>query len=396
VPFALLWIGYVVGISVFCDSGFFLLFPMGKSLALRQNIWSRQLCLIALATGLGTSHTLVPPTPGPLAVALLLNADLSLVISLGCLIGMVIVILGTPYGVLIEFKVLRKMVDETPVEPKVITECTDIPGSDDPFHVEHKPHLLSCVFIIVLPVFLITFGSIAALTSNPFGTSVYVDILRILGNPAVALFVGALASLFLLPKWDLSELSETGVLGKSLKDCATIILIIGASGSFGSVLQATGMATMISTHLSLSGFGIFIPIVLCGCIRSAIGSATVAMITTATIVKDLMPFLGLTSEMDKVFTVIGIGVGSFFVTHINDSFFWILSQYINLPLKVMFITQTIGSFLSGLTGALVVALFQYSIVAGSILSGCCIFLYGVFLFFSAISRLLDQENDGWG
>jgi len=186
--------------------------------------------------------------------------------------------------------------------------------------------------------------------------------------------------LLLLQSFNVSELSDSGVLGKALKDCATIILIVGSSGSFGSVLQATGMANLISSHISISNFGILIPIILTGCIRSAIGSATVAMITTATIIKDLMPVLGLTSDMDKVYTTIGISLGSFFVTHINDSYFWILSQYIKLPLNVMFITTTLGSFFAGVLGTLILLLFQYSMVTGLILSGGTIVIYCCFLF----------------
>jgi len=283
----------------------------------------------------------------------------------------------------VEFKLLRKLKEhkekenENEADNQVnITEKLDVEVLD----TGYKPHILSCIFCILFPVILITLGSVSTLESKPFGNTVIVDILQIVGSPSVALFLGALCSLFLLEKFDLSELSEKGVFGKSLSDCASIILIIGSSGSFGSVLQASGLAAIISNHVNLSNFGILIPILLTACIRSSIGSATVSMITTANIIAPLMPALGLTSEFDKALTVIAVGVGSFCCTHINDSWFWILVKYVNVSLKVMFIALTLGSVVTALSGALIVLLYQYSLIGGLIASGCIFVLYSVFLF----------------
>ena len=341
-------IGYIVSIPVFADSGFILLSPLNKSLSKKAGI-SLAGSAVALSLGLMATHTLVPPTPGPIAAAGILKADLGLVILWGLIISALALIPILFYAIKI---VSKTYIDPDPEisEDEIINRMKDAPGA------------LKSSLPILIPILLIVLRSLV----NSFGKNLngnFIAIISFIGEPVIALTIGMFLS-FLLPKKFHFEkmLSTTGWVGKALTDSATIILITGAGGIFGKVLQNSGIAETIGETLGNIHMGIWLPFLLAAAIKTAQGSSTVSLITTASIMMPMMSTLGFVSEIEKVFVVIAIGAGSAVFSHANDSFFWVVTQLSGMNVKTGYRLYSFGSFLLGTSAAVILFLFYLIIV----------------------------------
>ena len=156
-------------------------------------------------------------------------------------------------------------------------------------------------------------------------------------------------------------LSTDGWVGKAFRDCTSILLITGAGGIFGKVLQNSEAGALMGDSLSQLNIGIWLPFILSAAFKSAQGSSTVALITTASIMVSLMPGLGYTGEWDKVLVVLAIGAGSMVVSHANDSFFWVVTQMTGMDVKTGYRLHTLGSLILGIT-AMITLFILFTIV----------------------------------
>lgn len=340
VPLAMGVVGYIVSMPVFCDSGFVLLSPLNKALSRKAKV-SLAAGAIALSLGLYATHTMVPPTPGPIAAAGIIEADLGRVILWGLLVSVVALIAGWLFAVKIAAKTDLSAEEET--HPH-LEAAKDIPA-------DQRPGTLKSVIPILLPIVLIVLQSIAKYPSKPFGEGAAVNWLVFFGQPVVALLIGVAFSLLLPKKFDKELLSGKGWVGEGILAAATIIIITGSGGAFGKVLQASGIATVIGDMLSSSNLGIWLPFIIAAGIKTAQGSSTVAIITTAGIVAPLLESLGLGSETARALTVVAIGAGSMVVSHANDSYFWVVTQFSNMSVKQGYKLQTLGTFVEGCAAA---------------------------------------------
>ncbi|MGE4278259.1 MAG: GntP family permease [Magnetospirillum sp.] len=340
VPLTMSIMGYVVSIPVFCDSGFVILSSLNKALAKRAGI-SLAAGAIALSLGLYATHTMVPPTPGPIAAAGILNADLGLVILWGMIVAAIACAAGWLFAVTIAAKV-----DVPPY--KEGEEPEDLPNLDQ------APSVLSSLLPIFLPIILIVLKSIADFPSKPFGTGEVVGILAFVGQPVVALLIGFGLALFLPKKLDRDMLSNSGWLGQAIVSSAIIIMITGAGGSFGKVLQNSGIANVVGQGLSTWHMGIFLPFLIAAGIKTAQGSSTVSIITTAGLMAPLMVPLGFDEPTARALVVVAIGAGAMVVSHANDSFFWVVTQFSNMTPEQGYRLQTLGTLVQGLVGAIAV------------------------------------------
>jgi GntP family gluconate:H+ symporter len=179
------------------------------------------------------------------------------------------------------------------------------------------------------------------------------------GEPVPALLVG-LACCLLLPVPDKRNAFAThGMAGKALADSATIILITGAGGIFGKMLQQAHLADMLGQSLLQSNLGIFLPFVLAAILKSAQGSSTVAMITVASVMAPLMPALGYQSEIDKALLVCAIAAGSLVVSHVNDSYFWVVTQLSDMDVKTGYRLHTMGTLIIGVAAMVAVSILFF-------------------------------------
>ncbi len=337
VPLALSIVGYIVSIPVFCDSAFIILIPLAKALS-RQVRISIIICAMALALGLYVTHSIIPPTPGPVAAAGLLGADLGWVILLGLPVSLIGLLGGWLYAV----KGIPFMNHSLPLE-NMDDEMSSI------VKMTEAPSLIKSVFPILLPIFLIILRSINELPSNPFGTRGISILISFIGQPVAALMIGVLVS-FLLPKKLTNEmLSTTGWLGEGVMAAASIIIITGCGGAFGRVLQDSGISVIIEENMAdVRGLSILLPVIIAAALKSAQGSGTVAIITTASLVAPMLSSLGLDSGLARALVVVAIGSGSMMASHANDSYFWVVTQFSGMTVNQGYKFQTLGTLLVGI------------------------------------------------
>jgi GntP family gluconate:H+ symporter len=168
----------------------------------------------------------------------------------------------------------------------------------------------------------------------------------------MALLAGMFLALLLPKKLSKDMFSTTGWVGKALKDAASIILITGAGGIFGQMLQNSGIADVLGNALADVNLSIWLPFLLAAAIKSAQGSSTVAIITTASIMMPMMESLGFAGELQKAMVVLAIGAGSAVVSHANDSFFWVVTQLSGMEVKTGYRLHSLGTLILGVSAAI--------------------------------------------
>jgi len=327
-PLAMNIAGYVVSIPVFCDSGYVVLTPLNKALA-SESGKSMAVMAVALATGLYATHTMVPPTPGPLAAAAALHADLGMVILYGLIAAVPASLAG--YFWAIHFG------QKYDIRPDVEESYSDLLQK-----YGKLPSTFMSFLPIILPIVLILLKSVADFPTKPFGTETLAKTMDFIGDPVSALMLGVVCSLFLVPRKDFGEAIDKWM-GHGIKDAAIILAITGAGGSFGKVLAASPMKDFIGASMSTMNLGLLLPFMISAALKTAQGSSTVAIITTAAIMAPMMGVAGL----DPALTVVVIGAGSMVVSHANDSYFWVVSQFSNMPVNVAYKIYTTATLMEG-------------------------------------------------
>ena len=324
--------GYVTGIPVFCDSGFVVLAPISRALAAQSNT-SLAVMATALSGGLYATHCLVPPTPGPIAMAGTLEADLGLTILVGLLLSIPAVAVVILYATKISSKI------DIPANPEyTIEELTAKYGK--------LPGALHSFSPILLPIVLIGISSIASLPALPFGDGAVYAFLNFIGNPVIALMLGVFLSMTLIPA---SERGNTlKWVTQGVTDSAAILAITGAGGSFGAILKLLPIADATQGLLA-TGLGVLVPFTIAMILKLAMGASTVAMITTASMVAPMLENMGLTSPLGRVFVVMAIGAGSMVASHANDSYFWVVSQFSDMKTGEAYRCQTGMTAVMGVT-----------------------------------------------
>lgn len=340
VPLAMLIVGCFISIPVYADSGFVILSPLNKAITKKAGV-SLACTAIALSLGLTITHCLVPPTPGPVAATAILGADLGLVILIGLIVS--VFVAAESY-----FFVTR-YASRTYIDPDPDGEITV--EEDD---AKDKPSALRSFLPVVVPLVLIVFKSISDFPGAPFGEGVAASVLRFVGEPVVALIIGMILSFFLPKKFDRELLSTTGWVGKSLTSAAVIIMITAAGGSFGMILRNSGIADILGESLAGANVGIWLPFIIAAALKSAQGSSTVAIVTTASLIAPMMEALGFVSPVGRALAVMSLCSGAMVMSHVNDSFFWVVTQLSGMNVKTGCKLHGLGTLLGGLTAMLVV------------------------------------------
>ena len=338
-PMAMSIAGYVVSIPVFCDSGYVILTPLNKALA-KETGKSMSVMAVALATGLYATHTLVPPTPGPIAAAGTLGADLGAVIGLGLIVSIPAMLAGYFWAV----KYARKFQIESDIEESYDDLISKYGALPKAFHSSLP---------LLVPIILILLKSIAAYPTNPFGTGGFAAFLSFIGDPVTALILGVFIGLTLVKKEQMGE-ALSDWMSEGVKNAALILAITGAGGSFGTILKASPMADFINTTMAGLNMGIFLPFLISAALKTAQGSSTVAIITTASIMAPLLTVLGLNPAL----TVLAIGAGAMVVSHANDSYFWVVSQFSNMDVPTSYKAYTTATLIEGVVAFIVVAILS--------------------------------------
>ncbi len=335
-PLAMSIAGYVVSIPVFCDSGYVILTPLNKALAQKTDK-SMAVMAVALATGLYATHCLVPPTPGPIAAAGILGAELGRVIGLGILVSIPAMIAGYLWAVLFAKKYMIKPVLEESYDT-LMEKYGKLPSP------------LISFMPLMIPIVLILLKSLSNPKLNIIPEGGLSNILQFIGDPVTALLIGVFLALFLVKKESLGE-AVHGWMNDGVKHAALILAITGAGGAFGAILKASPMSGFLGENMSGWNLGIFLPFIIAAALKTAQGSSTVAIITTSSIMAPLMATLGLNPAL----TVLAIGAGSMTVSHANDSYFWVVSQFSDMEVPVAYRAYTTATLLQGIVSIIAVA-----------------------------------------
>lgn len=339
-PWALGLTGMVVAIPVFFDAGLIILIPLAFSIAKRAKK-SVLIFVIPLLAGLAVGHAFIPPTPGPVLVASILNVDLGLVIGLGLICGLVAMICAGPlFGKFIGSRI------DVPV-PAAYAEQPE-------FEEAKLPSFGTVVSIILIPLLLILLNTASSVIPALAGIA---PVFQFLGTPFVALLLATIAAMLLLGLrhgYSMQDLEK--VMTKSLEPTGLILLVTAGGGVLRYMLQDSGLGDIIgnvvaSTPLPLVAVAFLIAVA----VRISIGSATVAMTMAAGIVAAMPAVAGL-SPLYLACMVMAIAGGATVCSHVNDSGFWLVKSLCNIDEKTTFKSWTMMETIVGTSGFLV-ALF---------------------------------------
>ena len=330
--------GWVVSIPVFCDSGFVILDPIRRALVRRTGTSSVAMT-VSLSAGLYIAHVFIPPTPGPIAAAntLGIGNNLLMVMGLGVLCSILPLAAGYIFAKFIGKKV--KSADEVNASngtvktyEQLVAEYGKLPGG------------ANAIAPILVPIVLMALGSIASMAG---WTGTLFAVCDFLGKPIIALAVGTVFAIVQMAGANkMGEFYE--VTNDTLKTVGPILFVTAAGGVLGKVISESGMVSYITSNATgLEAIGIVFPVLLAAILKSAQGSSTVAITTSAGILAPLLPALGLDSPVRAALTVMAIGAGAMTVSHANDSYYWVVTNFGEMTPEQGYKTQTLGTLVLG-------------------------------------------------
>jgi GntP family gluconate:H+ symporter len=329
--------GWIVSIPVFCDSGFVILNPIRKALVKRTGAPSVTLT-VCLACGLYIAHVFIPPTPGPIAAAqtLGIGEDLLLLMGLGVVTSVFPLTAGYLYARFIGRRI--KASDDNNEQTAESYEALKAGFGQ-------LPGLAFSLAPLIVPIVLMALSSIAAMLHWSGWAG---DLCLFVGHPMIALAVGALLAVLLLAKsgksTELFRLTD-----ETLRTVGPILFVTAAGSVLGRVIAASGLMEYITEEAPvLQTMGVVFPFLVAALFKSAQGSSTVAITTTAGLIAPLLPALGLESSAEISLAVLAIGAGAMTVSHANDSYFWVVTRFGGLSVKDGYRSQTLATLVMGL------------------------------------------------
>ena len=342
-PWAMGFTGYLVSIPVFVDVAYILLQPVVESLSVRSKKPVLYIGL-ALTAGLTVSHTLIPPTPGPMAVSSLLGVEIGRML----MINLIVAGFAMSGGVLFVIYFLRNswIKYDDKLKQSLKPDAGNVNGSD-----AHKSgNVLLDILPILVPIVLIGSGSFIDME----GRGIFSSIFGFVSLPLVAVLIGAFIAAFQVRSNDrrstINKLVEQAILKSAL-----VIMITGAGGSLGYVIRETGIQNEVVNVFSEFPFlGIMLPFVVASILTISTGSITVSLVGTASMLGPMIDSLPVSPEVVAAL----IGCGSFIVFHANSSFFWLLNRLHQVPPKTLYKTFTLQSLVMGLSGLIGVLLLM--------------------------------------
>jgi Gnt-I system high-affinity gluconate transporter len=333
---AVLLMGFLVGIPLFYNAGFVILVPFVFTIAASAGVPLLYVA-IPMAASLSVTHGFLPPHPGPIGLATIFKASIGKTILYGLVIAVPTVCLA---GVLFGKKFRNSGLIPAGIEKE--TDKIDLPPAS------------SSILIALLPVALIA-GPAALLPILPAGSTVS-GILAAIGDPIMAMLLTAIiAGYFLGIKRGMTVTTLMAHYGAAIESIAVIMMVIAAGGAFKTVLTQSGVADEAAGIISNNSFP---PLVagwlVAAVIRVIIGSATVAGLTAAGILAPLVLAGGVSPEL----MVLSVGAGSLFCSHVNDTGFWMFKEYFGLTVKDTLLSWTIMESIISVTGLILVLLMN--------------------------------------
>lgn len=331
--------GFLVAIPVFFDVGFIILVPIVYGLA-KKTGKSLLYYGIPLLAGLAVTHSYIPPTPGPIAVADLIGADLGWVILFGAIAGLPAMIIAGP--------IFGKYIAN-----KIHVDIPDYMQIEETEHQQELPSFAMIASLIFIPLVLILANTLTGVILEE-GNAIR-SFFTFLGHPFVALTIATLLTFYFLGvKRGYKKLDVQDIATKALEPAGIIILVTGAGGVFKQVLIDSGVGDVLGEMMVSSALPpVLLAFLISTVVRVAQGSATVAMVTAAGLISPLIETMGITGPSLGLI-VISIAAGATIFSHVNDSGFWLVNRYFGLDVKDTLKSWTVMETLIALVGFAVV------------------------------------------
>ncbi len=327
--------GFITAIPVFCDAAFVILSAIPK--ALSKKTGSHVIFYgVSLATGLYAAHVFIPPTPGPLAAAAILKVPLSDLLKYGFLVAIPVSFVGF---ISASFFKSNKAVSQDNISG---VEVESLMKTNDKVLTIKWAYFLP----ILVPILLI--GAASFFSIEQSSISILKSTFLFLGNPIIATLLGVFISYLL--SWSTPKDQKNGWVSEALKQAGVIILITGAGGSFGAVLKSIDLSAMINFNSANPYLGLLLTFLFAALIKSAQGSSTVAILTTASFVLPLLNSFGIADSTGRLFTVLAIGSGAMTLSHVNDSYFWVVIKSLGLNVRQGITSFSLATLFQGITG----------------------------------------------
>lgn len=327
--------GYIISISVNCDPGFIIVSPVITEFVKYTNK-PKVLFYLALAIGLYSTHTLVPPTAGPTSVAFMLDANLGLLILFGLIVAFFSVIVGCIF-LKLSFR------ERWSSENKKIKEIDS----------KNLPYFWHSILPIILPVILIGIGTLVNRAS--YGKGILKFIMNF-GNPTISMLIAVGVAFTLVPKKKMKEAASEWI-EEAIKTAAPTIFITAAGGALASVIKITPLMDMIALRLGGINGTILLPFIMSALFKTIQGSSTVAMVTTAGIFSPLISKIGIRPEI----CALAIGAGAMICSHTNDSYFWVVQKFSDTSVNEMVKKQVMMSTIVGISAFICVCFLNWMI-----------------------------------
>ena len=322
--------GFITGLPIFCDSGFIILSGLAKSFSSKSKLAMPFLATV-LASSLYSVHCLIPPHPGALAAAVLINVNIGYLIIIGT-------IFAIP-GAMAAYYWSRWMTKGKNYPPAAEIEV------DSHITRDNLPSAFFSFLPIVVPLLLITFRSLFSLIET-VGQSLISKFFFFTGEPIFALSIGVVLAMLLIK--DKTIASMNLVFSEAIEKAGPILIVTAAGGMFGMVIKETGTGEAMGKLLAGTSIGLVVPFLIAAVMKTAQGSSTVAIITTASFVAPMVSMLGLDSEWGRLLTLLSMGAGSMIVSHANDSYFWVVSKFSDIDPGITLKVYSSSTFVMGM------------------------------------------------
>ena len=314
-PIAMAITGFVPGLTIFCDTGFIILSGVAKTFSAKSKVAMPMIAAI-LGCSLFSVHCLVPTHPGALAAAEALHVNIGHLIITGILFSIPATIVAFLY---IKLIVKGKNYNPSDINVKEIES-----GKLPPVGLALLP--------VLLPIALITVSSLLK-SLYPGGISKALSVTHFFGEPVIALLIGVFCSFILIRKSD-SKITFNDIIDNAITKSGVILIITAAGGMFGLIIKETGVAGELGVFLGRTNIGLLVPFIITALLKTAQGSSTIAIITTAAIIEPMLSHFGLSDPTGRLFTTLAMGAGSMFASHANDSYFWVVTKFSNIEADV--------------------------------------------------------------
>lgn len=331
--------GFIIGLPVFCDSGFIVLSGLNKSIAKKTGV-SIATTTASLATGLLSVHCLIPPHPGASAAASVINVDIGKLMLAGIIVALPAMFIANWWA-----RYAGKNI-------QVAIEEDSLPDLSN-----QLPSTLRSFLPVIIPVLLIAIKSFLIVENN---NGTIGNIFFVLGYPEIALTIGVLLVCINIRGWHKNIMSK--LFSESVEKAGSILVIIGAGGAFGAVLTATKIGDHFSQFTSLGSVGILFPFLVTFVLKTAQGSSTVAIITAASIIQPLLPALHLQTDTGRLLCVLSMGAGSMMISHVNDAYFWVITKFAGLNMRTVLKVYSVATLFMGLITLITVYLLSLIIL----------------------------------